>query len=72
MALKFDDLVFKHASCCGSHSVARHIDNAGSEWYFRRTDDVFCVMKITGGVLDGALKNGVTQQDVENILKEIA
>jgi len=72
MALKFDDLVFEHASCCGSHSVARHVDTAGSEWYFRRTDDVFYVMKMTGGVLDGGVIAGLTQQDVENILKEIA
>lgn len=71
MALKFDDLVFDQASCCGSHAVARHVDNAGYEWYFRRNGDVFCAMKMTGGMLDGAVRNGLTQQDVETVLKKM-
>jgi len=72
MALKFDDLVFEHASCCGSHAVARHVDSTGSEWYFRRSpDNSFCVMKITGGRLDGDVKNGLDQDTVDGILKKI-
>ena len=72
MALKFDDLVFEHASCCGSHAVARHVDSTGSEWYFRRSsDDVYSVMKMTNGRLAGMPQNGLTHQCVESILQKI-
>lgn len=72
MALKFGDLVFENASCCGAHAVARHVDGAGSEWYFRRSpDDVYSVMKMTNGRLDGVLQSNLTRQCVETMLQNI-
>lgn len=72
MARDFSDLHFDNASCCGSHQTATVVDSAGSEWYFKRaSDDIYSIMRMTGGRLDGPLRTGLTQSQAEAVLNTI-
>lgn len=71
MALKLSDLVFDSASCCGSHDVARYVDNQGTELYVKREGGIYSVMQLKNGVLNGAIRNGLSGDDVELILSKI-
>ncbi len=71
MARDFSDLQFNSASCCGSHQTATVIDSAGSEWYFKRDGDIYSIMRMTGGRLDGPLRAGLTRHQAEAVLTTI-